>query len=162
MRSIKSQSVGPRQAVALICTTWAITPICCRSVCVAACSATRTTWAAAPICAVSVGGRSPCVWLCMCLADTHGVSSVVRIDCKMRNCECPQARGVAGISPVVVHMAFESCVNKVKKWFWDNCDTWDWVHVMITDLNFLSSSSLPYSPLSLPLYHPIPLLSDSY
>ena len=96
----KSQLVGPRRASALVCTAWAVVPVCRMSVCVAACSAAHTARAAAPVRAASAGGCSPYVRLCACLANMHSVSLIVGIDCKMQNYECPQAKGVAGVSPV--------------------------------------------------------------
>ena len=76
---MKSQSVSPREAVALVCAAQAVVPVCRRSVCVATCSATCTAQAAAPVCAVSVGGHSLCAWPCTCSASAHSVSLIVRI-----------------------------------------------------------------------------------
>ena len=117
-RSIRLQSVSPRQAVMLVCAALAIMPVCCRSVCVATCSAARTARAAALVRAVSVGGHSLCVRLCACSADAHSISSVVRIDCKMQNCERPQARGVVGVSACMCTKAqmssssYSSCASE--------------------------------------------------
>ena len=94
----KSQSVGPRWASALVCAAQAVAPVCHMSVCVAACSAACTAWAAAPVRAASASGCSLYARPCACSADAHSVSSIVRIDYKMRNYECLQAKGVAGIS----------------------------------------------------------------
>ena len=95
----KSQSVSPWQAGALVCTAWAVAPVCCMSVCVAACSAARIARAAAPVRAASAGGRSLYARPCACSTNVHSVSSIIGIDYKMRNYECPQAKGVAGVSP---------------------------------------------------------------
>ena len=88
----KSQSVGPRRASVLVCAAQAVTPVCCMSVCVAACSATRTTRATAPVHAASVGRHSPCAQLCMCSANTHSVTDAVfsvfnLLLCSSRDCE---------------------------------------------------------------------------
>ena len=94
----KSQSVGPQRAGALVCAAWAVAPVCRMSVCVATCSAACTARATVPVRAASASGRSLYAQPCACLADTHSISSIDRIDYKMRNYECLQAKRVAGVS----------------------------------------------------------------